>query len=86
MKREDLKDPNKSSQLSPNVNFSDNLEVRNQMTFLSSDQDPNGDIFNGPKDNQEENADKDQILSVIDGLNSNNVANDEAVWPQTINI
>jgi len=29
MKREDLKDPNKSSQLSPNVNFSDNLEVRN---------------------------------------------------------
>jgi len=54
---------------------------------MSSDEDLNGDIFSGPKEPQGQTAEKNQILTIIDSLNSGVAANDEeAIWPQSINI
>ncbi len=49
---------------------------------MSSDDDPNGGIFNGPKGLHGETAENDKmIVTMTDGLNSNIGANDETIWP-----
>ena len=49
---------------------------------MSSDDDPNGGIFNEQKELHGETAENDKIIvTMTDGLNSNIGANDETIWP-----
>jgi hypothetical protein len=50
------------------------------------DEDPNGDIFTGPKELHGEAAEKEKMMTMTDGLNSNIGPSDDAIWPQSINI